>query len=250
MIQPMSRLIHDKFFIVYVIFGGILLTILIIIVFLQFNGKQNTGTSQPSTETQTNSSMQQPSKPVASIVVDRVVPDAEFNLTSGKLSRFFIYFSEQINVKDIAAMVTYTYIYEDETMTPLTAQTTLKQLGTNTLELQLVDAIKPGAEYTISIVNKNTNQILSTSTYGSLNIQPTPVTNNNPALQQYLPYSADTYSLEYNQQKNLYVFHFISSESSEQSIEEQFEAAKQAALQFIQSKGVDLNSITIEWKYY
>lgn len=249
MIQPMSRLIHDKFFIVYVIFGGILLTILIIIVMLQFNGRPNATTTQPEPSRQTDSTNQS-SRPVASIVVDRVVPDAEFNIASGKSSRFFIYFSEQVDAKDIAAMVTYTYIYEDETMTPLTAQTTLKQLGTNTLELQLIEPVKPGAEYTISIVNKNTNQILSTSTYGSLNTQPTPVANNNPALQQYLPYSAETYSLEYNQQKNLYVFHFINSESSEQPIEEQFKAAKQAAIQFIQSKGIDQNSITVEWKYY
>lgn len=76
-----------------------------------------------------------------------------------------------------------------------------------------------------------------------------PSTENSQILKDFLPYETVSYRLVYDSNKNSYVFHFKYNENSPDSLETQFEAAKKAAVSFIKAKGLDVNSVTIEWKY-
>lgn len=245
----MSKLIHNKFFLIYIILGGILLSILLAIIYLRFENATAPSPSSPTTPNQISPLPSVTGTAVTNIEVDKVIPDDELGLTSGKPHSFFIHFNGPISVNQISCVVTYTYIYTDDPI-PQIASITTNQLGKDTLELQVLDPIEQGAEYTIVIRNRSTNDILSTTTYSSQDVQPTPIQKNNPALKQYLPYTTSTYSLEYLERKNIYQFHFIYNPDVETPIEEQFETAKTDALQFIRSHSIDPASVTIEWKYY
>lgn len=78
---------------------------------------------------------------------------------------------------------------------------------------------------------------------------PTRAPNNNLSLQQYLPYETSNFLLEYDPARNTYLFHFKFRNNTGVSLPDQFDKAKQDAINFIQSKGIDVNSLAIEWLY-
>jgi len=119
-------------------------------------------------------------------------------------------------------------------------------LNANILSYNLSTA--PDTDYQLDFLNTKTNAVFYQAHYISSNPEPTAIPSNNNSLKNFLPYNATNFILEYNSALNLYVFHFIYNPSSADSIDVQLNNAKQDAINFIKSKGIDPNSIVIQYK--
>lgn len=106
----------------------------------------------------------------------------------------------------------------------------------------------PSNQYQLDLTNNTTGIKVLSINYPSDQLI-TPAPSNNLALSAYLPYETSEYKLSFNQSSNSYIFNFKYDTNSSLGIDDQFNKAKADATSFIQSKGIDINSITIEWRH-
>ena len=226
----------DRSFMISITFGIILIIIFVTIIIISLN-KNNTGNKQANI-----------APPVQNnISVKQVVPDEPETLGGGIPHTFLVYFSKHISLESLNISLTYTDITQDN---PQVNQVKIysSMLGANVIAVKTVDPIKERSEYYLKITDKETNKILSSTSYLSGDIQPTKIPTNDQTLKSFLPYETNNYTLEYNASQNLYIFEFKYDPSLSENITQQYNDAKAAAIQFIESKGININSITIQYK--
>ena len=103
-------------------------------------------------------------------------------------------------------------------------------------------------KYTLTILNSDKSIVLASAIYHSGNSLPTRVVSNNPSLAVFLPHDESSFSLIFLPEKNLYVFHFKYNRAIPGSLNDQYEKAKQNALIFIKSKGIDPASVIVDFR--
>lgn len=168
-------------------------------------------------------------------------------LTPGRPQEFRVTFRGNGDVTTLRASVSQALIRKPGTVTTVPVTTSFDQakkaviVTTNT-------PILPLSTYVLTIQNPQTTNTLLRINYHSGEVPPTPVVSNNPKLEQYLPHRTDSYNLTYDKKRNIYIFNFKIDPESDLSLATQYDTAKTSATRFIESKGVPINSITIEWK--
>lgn len=191
-----------------------------------------------------------PTTPISSgtgkITVLNVTPKDNSILTPGKTQTFSIEFSQPTSLSDIN-------IYLSKTSTGETSPQSVdfsKDLSSDkkTVNITTTSPLVYFSKYYLSLKDKQNRTIFEAS-YFVDKPSPTAVTNNNPALKQYLPYQTSSYKLSYDENTNTYIFNFRYNPNSRDDLDTQYNKAKADAISFIQSKGIDINSITIDWKH-
>lgn len=171
-------------------------------------------------------------------------PSLSSLLPVGKSQTFSLTFSdlpENIHASITAAPISSPY---DTSIVQSTVSTTT---GHKTIQFITTSTLLPSTIYTIIISSENT--VIFSQPYITERAEITKAPANNSDLKIYLPYETDTYRLSFNQQRNAYIFNFKIVESDPSDIQTQFEKAKSDASAFINSKGVDINSIVIDWRH-
>ena len=198
--------------------------------------------TQPKTDQQTSGPSTEDNTLLQSISLVSVSPIQNSVLVSGKKQIFTITFNNQ--PKNITTTLERTDV--TNTSKPVTASFTLSEKG-NALVLTTTGPIVPDSIYTLNVLYQNTP--LVSLSYTTTNLLPSPVKQNNEPLKKYLPYNTASYSLRFDQNRNIYLFNFIYDPSKNDSLDVQYEQAKQDATDFIESKGIDIDSVIIEWNY-
>ena len=198
--------------------------------------------TQPKTDQQTSGPSTEDNMLPQSISLVSVSPIQNSVLVSGKKQIFTITFNNQ--PKNITTTLERTDV--TNTSKPVTASFTLSEKG-NALVLTTTGPIVPDSIYTLNVLYQNIP--LMSLSYTTTNLLPSPVKQNNEALKKYLPYNTASYSLRFDQNRNIYLFNFIYDPSKNDSLDVQYEQAKQDATDFIESKGIDIDSVIIEWNY-
>lgn len=116
-----------------------------------------------------------------------------------------------------------------------------------TIKIKILDSIKPYSQYSLNILS-NQKKILEISYLTDKPI-PAPVSTNNQGLRQFLPFETETFKLSFDKKRNVYIFNFKYNPNSSDNLDTQYQKAKTKAEIFIKSKGIDLNSIAIEWRF-
>lgn len=124
-----------------------------------------------------------------------------------------------------------------------------KSIQESIIRIETVLPIQAYSRYTLTITTSRGQQLFSVS-YLSDKPVASPAINNNLILADFLPYLTDSYSLRYSADDNLYIFSFKYNEYDLNTLEKQFDKAKASAEKFIKEKGINLNSIKIEWRYH
>jgi hypothetical protein len=228
----------DKALVIPLIFSFILLIVVFGIAYISFTQKPQKTNPIPTTT---------PIVTVSQLSVTHVIPDEPQPLASGIPHTFLIYFSQNISVNEFTINLDYTNITQDNPQT-ITVPLSLSLFSPKVIEVKATIPIVPQSEYYLTIADKQTGQTLSQTNYLSGDLQPTSVPSNNETLKKYLPYETNSYMLEYLSNQNLYIFHFKYDPSSSLPLDQQYENAKAQAVQFIESKGVDINSIIIDFR--
>ena len=181
-------------------------------------------------------------------IIKSVFPEEGEILNTGKIQTFDIYFNNpQIQVNNYSFNISSLDTTSDNTLfTPIDIETLL--LGKGQVELKTTQEIKEKYEYKLEILSKKNGEVVFSRTYLSTDILPTPVAVNNKSLVPYLPYETTNFSLEYLKDQNRYIFHFVYNADSDVPIDNQLEQAKTDAAAFINSKGIDINTLVIEWR--
>jgi hypothetical protein len=107
--------------------------------------------------------------------------------------------------------------------------------------------IEPYTTYTLFALYKG-RSILSQA-YLSTPPKATPIPSNNPTLASQLPYETLTYILTYNKERNIYEMHFKYDPNSSKDLTAQFNEAKTNVNSFITGKGIDVNTIKIDYLF-
>lgn len=171
-----------------------------------------------------------------------IIPEKNSQLQSGQKQSFNAGFNSAPDSLNIT--VSRIDVVSNQTENDLPFK---KAIQDTKIKITLDEEIKPYSEYTLSFFEGN--RLIASVPYTSTNQLPTRVQNNNNELQEYLPYETHSYSLKYDPQANMYIFSFIYNPNSPTTLQQQFEAAKQDATSFIESKGIDIDSVIIEWNY-
>lgn len=133
--------------------------------------------------------------------------------------------------------------------TQLSALTFNTRLSNDNQTLTITsNPVVPLNQYNLIIINLTKNITLLNINYPSDRLV-SPVASNNPTLSSFLPYETSSYKLSFNSSRNIYIFNFKYDPNSSISIDDQYNQAKSDATAFIQSKGIDINSIVIEWRH-
>lgn len=177
--------------------------------------------------------------------VKELAPADGNTLKAGQPQTFKVYFNNFVLLSQISVNLLYADLTQDNPATPIGID--LKALGNNAIQITTHDLIKERSEYQL-VIKDQTGNVVFSADYLSNEIPPTPVPSNNPTLKDYLPYETPNYALEYLPSQNLYVFHFKYDSNLETTPDRQFENAKADAIRFIQNKGIDQATVTIEWK--
>lgn len=227
----------DKSLIIPLIFGFILVAVVfgIVLVVVESN-KQERSNSQIT-----------PTPGITSISIDKIIPDEPQTLTAGIPHTFLIYFNKDIPLGRYEFDLSYADITQDSPQR-IPVQKTISLFAPNVVSIKTLSPINEKSEYYLTVIDTQSNTTISSSSYLSGNIEPTPLPSNNQTLKQFLPHETDTYLLEYSGTKNLYIFHFKYDPTNDDDIDTQLQDAKNEAIQYIQSKNVDINSIVIEYR--
>jgi len=178
------------------------------------------------------------------IAVTSIIPSEATTLIASEKQTFTVSFSTTLD----ANAVTFSLTPDDDSQEISAPKIILRQPDPKTISLEVQGSLEPFYNYTLTIQDKLSQKILASQTYYVAPPQPTAIPNNNQTLKTYLPYETNTYSLEYLPDRNIYLFHFKYNDSSDVESDVQFENAKAAATQFIESKGIQISDITIEWR--
>lgn len=177
----------------------------------------------------------------------RISPEEYELLTPEKQQRFSVVFTEAINPQTIRVK-----LRQSSFLDPLKredVQTTTDYIAsTKTLYIRTIPTIVPQSTYDLTITERGNGNILLQARYHSPQLLPTPVPSINNTLKPYLPHETETYRLVYNQLRNVYVFNLKLDAASADNFDTQFQKAKTEAIQFIQSKGIDPNTLMIEYR--
>lgn len=119
-----------------------------------------------------------------------------------------------------------------------------KTIGNNVI-INTLEPILPLEAYTLTLTQNN--KIILKQNYISSGIKPTPIPQNNKTLQDFLPYTTQAYSLEYSPSRNIYIAHVKYNPNSSLSLTAQIETVKTEVSQFIQSKGIAIESVKIDY---
>ena len=234
MLKVLPLKIRDKTLLFPIIVAFILVIIVFgILLFSLQTGQKNT---VPVTPTLTPNA-----------AVTKVFPDEPETLTAGIPHTFLIYFNKNISIKALEFTLSYIDVTQDSPTT-ITAKVSLSQVSPTEVLVKTEDPIQERSEYNLTVDNPQTSEVLSSTTYLSGDIQPTKVPTNNLKLKDFLPYDTTSYTLEYVPGQNIYIFHFKFDPTNQEDITQQLQDAKSQAIQFIESKGVDINSIVIDYR--
>lgn len=235
----MRDLIKTKEFILLVIVFFLGMVVVLSIVFLPKSPKK-----QPEASSKPISDLNQP-QIISGSIATSIVPKSTVALIPNSNQKFVVTFRETININNLSVSLNSIDIVSD--------QATLEKITSNlssdkkTLSILTDSVIKPYRQYLLKI-NYNNQQILN-EVYLSDKPQATIAPSNNKSLSSYLPYETNTFKLSYQTDKNLYIFNFKFDDKSKDNIDVQYDKAKQEAIKFIQDKGIDINSIVIEWRF-
>ena len=172
-------------------------------------------------------------------------PDGEV-LTPRVKQKFYVYFNSPPTNK-----LTYTLSYVDigaDDNNPISVGTDVSDVDKGGTIITTLTNLTENSVYFLKIIDSATHKTIFSASYFTADITPTPIPSNNPLLIPFLPHQELNYSLEYLKDQNLYIFHFIYNPDSTDSIDDQFNNAKNNALQFIKDKGIDPNALTIDWR--
>lgn len=169
-------------------------------------------------------------------------------LPAGTNQNFTITFKSKVTLDQVSISLTKQNYTTKQNPTLVESKASLNE-NTTTLTISPTDSIQPFNKYILTITDKSNNTKLLSATYNSRDISPTIPVNNNPELKQFLPHETPSYKLSFNTYRGVYVFNFKINPNSTISLTTQYENAKREAEKFIRNKGIDLNSIVIEWRH-
>lgn len=226
-----------------------LLLILVLLTILAFRSNRGASTLPP-TPTPADLTRDFPVDDTQTIQEKSVVrysPTENSILTPGQPQEFVIEFSSPINTND-----TLVFLKTKEFTSADYQKVEISQIldqNNRLLRIRTVPPILSSQSYNLAIYQGNGSKLLQV-TYLSERTERTVESRNYPILAQHLPHQTDSYSLVYIPERNLYVFSFVYNENSSDPIELQYDKAREQAATFIESKGIDINSVVIEWRYH
>ena len=181
--------------------------------------------------------------PIESNPAINLLPAAGTTLIPGNTLIFRITFKNTVSKNEMVATLTKRSPGKEN----ITVPTNMLE-SENSIAIQTDEKVEQGMFYSLELVTK-TGRIILSADYSSPSITPTPLPSNNTQLKDYLPYDTSNFLLDYNNSRNLYVMHFKFRSSDPGTIEQQFEKAKRDAQEFITSKGIQVNTVEIEYSY-
>lgn len=226
------------------VIGIILLSIILALIFLSFTTKIP---EKPTTNT--TSFSEKPITPTTSpapIIFESLSPKEGQLLNAGEIATFTLLFKEPISPDRVA--VAFSYFDDVKNLSFPISVKKITNVSSKKIVLETTEALKQTTQYSLQIVDSTTESLIFSAVYVSSEILPTPIQTNNSKLIPYLPYETSNFKLEYFPERNIYIFHFIDDESLPTDLSEQFAKAKADAIKFIESKGIDLKTIMIEWR--
>lgn len=182
------------------------------------------------------------------IKVTNVIPGQATPLQPGNQQTFSLDFNNPIRLDSIQVKLTRADMTINQAEVDVAFTLSLNPDG-KTLIIGVIPPISPLSEYHLLITGIKDKSMIFEARYLSEKPLPTPVKTNNLQLVPYLPHETSLYRLIYLESQNIYVFNFKYNPDSPDELETQFNKAKQEAIKFINSRGVDPNSIIIEWRY-
>lgn len=175
-------------------------------------------------------------------------PVKESILTPGQNQIFSIEFSEPIALSSIfVSLKTREIVGEVADYKDIEFKQELSD-DRKTLLIETKEPIATFQNYNLTIFERSGNKLVQ-ATYTSDRDERPRESQNNPDLAQYLPHTTPSYTLSYVPERNLYVFSFSYDETSSESLDSQYEKAQADAIRFIESRGIPISSIVIEWRY-
>lgn len=182
------------------------------------------------------------------VTITKITPEKTSTLKPGERQTLSIEFEKPISQDLFKIDMTQKRVTADEPPKPIPFQRELISKG-RLLRIILSEPIIPLSEYSILLINRKTSEAIFETSYLSGELEPTPIKTNNLNLIPFLPYETANYRLIYNQEKNTYIFNFKYNPDSLENLESQYQKAKQDAIKFIESKGINTSTIVIEWRY-
>lgn len=224
---------------VFLASGIIVLMLLVTVVGLLTNRR-----SQPTREITDLPTMINPNE----VYVSSISPSESTPLSVGNPQLFTLVLSEKLALEQVNIQMTRIDITKDNTSETIPIALDKESSG-DRLMIKTQDSIKPFSRYDLLVSDKHTGSVIYRASFNTIEPYPSPNANNDPTLRNTLPYQTKNYRLEYLDSRNIYVFHFIFDSSSNLNADTQFENAKNDALKYIDSRGVNIDSIVIEWRY-
>lgn len=172
-----------------------------------------------------------------------ILPPTTEALTPGKTETFVLTFKENVTTELKAKVVFHSILDDSDQEVPFKLL-----IDQNRMSISLNAPIVGYGEYTLSI-NSVTEELFSV-TYLSDVPRATPVANNNLALIEYLPFETNTFRLTFIPNQNKYLFSYKFDINSTKEAGVQYDEAKEEALQFIRNRGIDPNTLVIEWSFH
>lgn len=218
-------------------FGVLIALILLTALFLLVSSLKKT--PQPTKQTQ-----QRVPKDTTTQLVKGVLPPSSELLTPLQKQTFIVTLDPALNPESVKASLAASSPSDasQKTDTPLTVST-----QKNKLILTTTRPTEAFSTYTLTLTLRG--QIILQQSFLSSAVSPTPLPSNNAALSQYLPHETLGYLLEYSKEENLYLVHFKYDSYSPDSFTAQLDKAKKNANEFIQSKNIDLSTVSIKYLY-
>lgn len=230
-------MLNKKIILLIILVGGVSFVLLLLTLFTPTKNKP--GENIPS-QTSTSSP-----EPQAQGLVS-LTPDENTLLRPNERVIFVARFTKPLNPNNIVVSLKRSDIGKDsdqsiQTNTAFTQENKI-------ISISFEQTIVKTSRYNLVIKDVSLDQTLLDRIFISSE-PPQPAASNNPSLIPYLPYETSSFTLIWDPTTGKYVFHFRYNNNNPDSPTDQFEDAKQAAIRFIKSKGIDPNKITIEWKY-
>jgi hypothetical protein len=179
---------------------------------------------------------------ITTIFVREVSPPPTQTLVAGQLQKFTVTLDASVDVGKLRINIVSSPPSDISSQSPVPFT---KGFSGRKLEISTTQTTLPVTTYTITLAYND--KVILQQSYLSSPEAPTPVANNNVSLSQFLPYETLNYLLEYNKGRNIYIVHVRYDPNSKKDLTTQFNDAKSNANNFIESRGVDLKSIVIEY---
>lgn len=219
-----------------------MIALIVLLSVALFSGKKEVEI-QPSSSSSPKNSNQQ----TITIQVLSVIPTENTPLIPGKTQTFIIRLNEDIRLSDIGVkLLVNNYSIQE---TPREAGITLEIKDNQSLYVTTKETVRAYSNYQLILENSQRNENFYEANFISDKPQASPAPSNNPTLAQYLPYETNSFILTFHPDSNTYIFNFKYNDASREPLQTQYDQAKQEAIKFIQGKGIELNSIVIEWRY-